>query len=166
MINYVTGDLFASLPDQPIVIAHICNNIGRFGGGFTGPLGRKWPIVEQRYKNWHNTGNDTSESGFGKSIRFGLGQTQFIRVQEKPLIVVANMIAQKEFPTAKEPDAVHYDALRQCIRTVSHWFDPKEVELHCPKFGSGIGGGDWQSIEPMIEDFWIRRGFKVTIYTI
>ena len=39
-----------------------------------------------------------------------------------------------------------------------------KIEIHCPKFGSGLAGGDWKFIEYLINDIWSRH--IVVVYTI
>jgi O-acetyl-ADP-ribose deacetylase (regulator of RNase III) len=41
---------------------------------------------------------------------------------------------------------------------------PKEVKIFLPKIGSGLAGGDWTIIEPMIDKH--LGGFDVTIFTL
>jgi hypothetical protein len=38
----------------------------------------------------------------------------------------------------------------------------EKVEIHCPKFGSGLAGGNWAFIEDLIEDIWGK--YSVTVY--
>ena len=38
----------------------------------------------------------------------------------------------------------------------------EKIEIHCPKFGSGLAGGNWEFIKDLIEDIWGR--YFVTIY--
>ena len=37
-----------------------------------------------------------------------------------------------------------------------------KIEIHCPKFGSGLAGGNWHFIENLIEDIW--TAYFVTVY--
>jgi hypothetical protein len=36
-------------------------------------------------------------------------------------------------------------------------------EIHCPKFGSGIAGGNWNFISDLIQDIW--GSYDVFVYT-
>jgi hypothetical protein len=38
----------------------------------------------------------------------------------------------------------------------------EKVEIHCPKFGSGLAGGNWDFISNLIEDIWSK--YHVTVY--
>jgi len=38
----------------------------------------------------------------------------------------------------------------------------ENVEIHCPKFGSGLSGGDWNFISDLIDDIWGK--YTVFIY--
>lgn len=39
----------------------------------------------------------------------------------------------------------------------------QKVGIHCPKFGSGLAGGNWLFIEDLISDIW--KNIPVFVYT-
>jgi hypothetical protein len=39
----------------------------------------------------------------------------------------------------------------------------KQGQIICPMFGSGLAGGDWNFVEKLIEDCWLRRDIPVTV---
>jgi hypothetical protein len=39
-----------------------------------------------------------------------------------------------------------------------------EAEIRAPKFGAGLGGGNWVFIEELMNDIWIKRDIPVYIY--
>ena len=43
---------------------------------------------------------------------------------------------------------------------------PNKVEIHAPKFGSGLARGDWDVIEALIVEAWDNEGIPVTIYEL
>ena len=164
-INYVTGDLFTLMPkDVPVIIPHICNDIGAFGGGFTGPLGRKFPIVADLYLEWAKSGYDPE-----RAIPFTIGETQVIAVQDDPRIYVANMVAQHGIIGPNNPTPIKYTALAFCMRAVREieiWDRNNEFQIHAPKFGSGLAAGAFSVIEKFVNELWIANGFDVTIYSL
>ena len=148
-IQYLKGDLFAHLSDykDKILIPHVVNDAYIFGGGFTAPLGKIWPIVKKQY--------------FEKKELI-LGETQFISVE--PRICVANMVAQVKPYTVSRP--LVYGSLYSCMKSVgAHAYTYKET-IVAPKFGAGLAGGDWDIIEELINEAWIKQGRQVYIYSL
>ena len=74
------GDLLSTIEDsRPLVIAHVVNDLGKWGKGFTEPLTRKFPFAEKTYRQWSTRG-------------LKLGKTLIVPVA--PRIFVAHMCAQ------------------------------------------------------------------------
>ena len=40
----------------------------------------------------------------------------------------------------------------------------ENIEIHCPKFGSGLAGGNWNFISDLIDDVWGR--YNVTVHIL
>jgi hypothetical protein len=168
-IQYKIGNLFDDLPitpKSPIVICHIVNSIGVWGGGFVIPLGNKWPITKQKYLAWERNGYDPE-----RDIYFCLGESQIICVE--PNTFVANMVAQDGLISANNPHPIHYVALAKCIDRVARMAhrlrkcETDKVEFICPAFGSLRAGGDWTIIEKLIQESWAYHGyFNINIYTL
>lgn len=49
-INYIFGDATEPVGDGPNIIAHVCNNRGVWGAGFTRALSAKYPRAEHVYR--------------------------------------------------------------------------------------------------------------------
>ena len=160
-IRYIEGDMFGvvkgDIHPSPIIIAHCCNDRGAWGAGFVLPLGKNFPIARESYFNWFN-------GLTGETEKFGLGQTQFVNVDDK--IFVANMVAQ----TLGGSRPLYYNHLSRCLDAVANFAiernDAREYKtrLVCPMFGSNLAGGDWNIIEKLIEDAWLKRDLPVDIY--
>jgi O-acetyl-ADP-ribose deacetylase (regulator of RNase III) len=163
IIEYVIGDATQPVTEGSRIIAHICNNKGRWGSGFTLDVSSRWQAPERLYRQWYR-------GGIYEETPFRLGETQFIDVGYNPERIrdrglwIANMIAQDGLRSASNQKPVCYDSLRTCLRTVGR----KAVDLHAevimPRIGTGRGGGKWVDIEPMIMEELIRRRVKVTVY--
>lgn len=158
-IHYVEGDLFAGIQpaEETIYLAHVCNCEGAWGAGFVVPLGRRFPAARDAYKQ-------CAGPGYIGSLK--LGKTQFVDVQdEQPKVVVANMVAQ--VLGGQRP--LYYNYLAICMEQVAAQAVPLmekgvAVRIICPMFGAGLAGGDWNIIEKLIWDTWIRPGLSVTVY--
>jgi hypothetical protein len=158
MINYVEGDLFDAVINdngsKGIFIPHVVNCKGGFGSGFVVPLGRTFPEVKRRYLEWANDGKGGPD--------FGLGEVQFVSVtpNDGKEIIVANMCAQ----TLGGKRPLFYNKLAICMDTVAAQIPENEYRIVAPMFGSALAGGNWDFIEELINDCWLKRGIDVTIH--
>lgn len=158
--KYVDGDLFAEIKKAPvghkILIPHVVNNLGKWGAGFSGPLGEHFPVARRDYLMYFGGGFDGIRA---KGCLF-LGDTRIVWANEG--IRVANMVAQDGVGTSER--RIRYDALVRCMEEVAKIAAGGEYAIHAPKFGAGLAGGNWDFIEELIRDCWIRRGIEVTVY--
>jgi hypothetical protein len=138
-----------------IVIPHVCNNVNAFGAGFADAVADKYPVVKA---NFHVNGSQK------------LGHTQFITAKTKGSnkLVIANMIAQNGLINPKNKRPLHYPSLIKCMYDVLTFCkniqnnNDSKVEIHAPKFGSGLAGGNWLFIADLIDDIW--SGIDTFIY--
>jgi hypothetical protein len=77
------------------------------------------------------------------------------------------MIAQNGLVGPKNIRPLNYFALIKAMNSINMYIktklDPSEkIEIHCPKFGSGLAGGNWKFIENLIEDIW--PAYFVSVY--
>jgi hypothetical protein len=70
------------------------------------------------------------------------------------------MIAQNRLLNSKNKRPLNYAALVYCmnqVRTFAKEFQTQhdsKIEIHSPKFGSGLAGGNWNFISELINDVW------------
>lgn len=165
--SVISGDIFETAKNIvtggnngcSVIIPHVCNNINLFGAGFAAAVSNKYPIVKE---NFHLLGN--------KAV---LGQTQFVSVyKDKKFshqLIFANMIAQNGVVSKSNNRPLNYLALVKCMNSVGAYIaqmDQTEsrVQIHAPKFGSGLAGGNWLFIQDLIDDIWTNH--PVFIYTL
>lgn len=147
--NRISGDQTGST----VIIPHVCNNINLFGAGFAYEISNRFPVAKE---NFHL---------LGKTAK--LGQVQNIMVSENKKygyqLYVSNMIAQNGIKNPNNHRPLNYGALAYCMNDIKNFVnklkssfreDKLSVEIHAPKFGSGLAGGDWNFISLMIEDIW------------
>jgi len=176
--KYVVGNLFELMPTtEPVVVPHICNDLGGWGSGFVVPLGKKYPDAEKAYREWHRVRFDPCLS-LSLPNMFRLGNIQVIPCMPKEtesreaLLWVANMIAQHGTVTRPMTDdgrpPVRYGAVASCLRKVAQFIEETDLlfEIHAPKFGAGLAGGNWDFIEELIREEWLDKGIPVTIYSL
>lgn len=143
-----------------VIIPHVCNNINAFGAGFAADVSRFYPEVKM---NFHMLGSKAK-----------LGHTQYVSVKTntkyKHSIIFANMIAQNKVISQSNPRPLNYAALTYCMNDINQYIkslkissEISNVEIHCPKFGSGLAGGNWLFIEELIKDLWAEHSVFVYI---
>lgn len=139
-INYVKGDV-TNVQDtefnRNIIIPHICNDIGAWGAGFVLALSKKWQQPEMAYRRLSKE-------------ELELGLVQFVRVEKN--VIVANMIAQHGIRSKTNPSPIIYDILKDCLQQVDEMAHGTASNVHMPKIGAGLTGGDWNSIESLIKN--------------
>ena len=146
-----------------IFVPHICNNIDLFGAGFAAQVDQHYPEVKMNYHL------------LGKSyLKNNLGHSQIVKVDEdkkyKHRLFFVNMIAQSGIKNANNPRPLNYCALVRSMMLLSQFIHmntgfyqkTEKVEIHAPKFGSGLAGGNWAFISDIIEDAW--KNYNVFIY--
>lgn len=131
MITYVKGDATAPQGGGCKLLCHIVNNKSAWGAGFVLALSRKWRAPEYYYRRMR------------KPI---LGNVQFVEVE--PDVIVCNMIAQ--VLGSKDGINIRYMALHKCLIAVNEYAVKHGCSVHAPRFGSGLSGGNWLTVEKMI----------------
>lgn len=155
-INYVYGDALSPIGEETKIVMHICNDSGAWGAGFTKSLSERWPEPEVFYRDWYRTED------------FDLGKVMLCPILTpdwEPEIYVANMVAQSGLRSFINPKPINYFALQTCLAQVREMALYTKASVHAPKIGSGLAGGDWATIETLIEQELTQKGIPVTIYT-
>jgi hypothetical protein len=149
-MQYHQGDLFKFVDslNGSVMVSHIVNDANVMGSGFVIPLYTKWPIVKQLYHKWD----------------MSLGKTQIIIVKEdeESEVFVANMCAQSGIcskstgPRSKvNSKPIRYASLVRCMEDVANYVRAYKIDhIVAPMFGSGLAGGNWSTIEELIEEIW------------
>lgn len=174
MIHYVVGDATDPQGDGPKIIAHICNDIGGWGAGFVVAVSKRWPEPEEAYRSWAK-GRFRPKPGCAiiGPQSFALGSVQFVTVA--PQLAVANMIAQRGYgPSGNAPHKtedddpaqppIRYEALALCLQAVKAAAVRLRASVHMPRIGTGLAGGKWDRIEPLIEK--MLEGREVYVYDL
>jgi O-acetyl-ADP-ribose deacetylase (regulator of RNase III) len=161
-IQYTIGDATQPIVGDGVrVIAHVCNDIGKWGAGFSGAVGKAYPDVEAFYRaQWKY-----------KKKTPALGEIQWVFTTLD--IAVVNMIAQHRIRDLVNPKPIRYDALEECLeklvagcRALEEREDPDKVKVtvHMPRIGCGLAGGSWNAVGALVEDaLW---DFDVYVYNL
>ena len=132
-LNIVQGDATAPQSKGNKIIAHVCNDLGRWGKGFVLALSKRFASPEKQYRRWSLDRVNVD------NVRFALGQTQLVQVQT--YIWVANMIAQRGTKRSGSKTLVQYGALEQTLTQVCEHAKALDASVHMPLIGCGLGGG-------------------------
>jgi len=151
---YLVGDA-TDVSERPAIIAHICNDRGAWGRGFTRALSRRWPAAAEGFREWVRLGSDCSPP-------YELGFVQYVTVSDG--LWVANMVAQSGLGRANRP--IRYKSLEDCLRDLGGMAATAGASVHMPRIGTGLAGGDWRRIEPLILETIVDCGVPVTVYDL
>lgn len=176
-LTTVVGDATKpeGLGEKPIIIPHVCNDLGLWGSGFVLAISKAFGDVPRlAYQHWLKGieyGSDQINSAQKNYIKttgeFGLGAVQFVRTPNKG-VLIANMIAQHKVGFDKNGrPPIRYGALMTAMDHIAYFAYKSCAELpeiHCPKFGSDLAGGNWDAISEMINEIWVDNGIDVTVY--
>lgn len=150
-LTYVRGDATQPAGAGTKMICHVVNDEGGWGAGFVVAISRRWRLPEASYR------------AFSRAPNFCLGMVQPVQVEYR--LWVLNMVAQHGYWNGDpSTPAVSYDALRTCLRKSGQFALKHQATVHCPKFGAGLAGGDWQVIEQIIKEELVSAGLDVTVY--
>jgi O-acetyl-ADP-ribose deacetylase (regulator of RNase III) len=156
LINYVIGDATRPQGDGQKIVAHVCNNIGKWGAGFSGAVTKRSALPESAFRQLYV---DYREGKY--NISSLLGVVQVITISED--VSVANMIAQNGVVGRNNPKPIRYDALNEALRRLNSLVADTDASVHMPRIGCGLAGGDWERVEKIIQN---RLEVPVFVYDL
>ena len=140
-LHYVRGDAtLASSGKGRKILAHVCNDRGKWDRGFVLSVSARWAGVDDEYRKWYRRG-----SGAG----FRLGAVQFVQTSNSSL-TVANMIGLHGTKSGGDGPPVRYDAIDAALVTVGARAEREGASIHMPRIAAGLAGGVWSLIEPLL----------------
>jgi hypothetical protein len=162
MINYIKGDATSPInSNKKRAIIHIVNDKRAWGAGFVLAISRRWPFTRDEYRK----------------ANLKMGQIQVIELE--PNLLLVNMCAQtiKDYYLGHDIP-ISYDALRDCLYQTKNYLQIEEtkncinitdtyekIEIHAPKFGSGLSMGNWKVVEQLLlECYNDDRGIYIYEY--
>jgi O-acetyl-ADP-ribose deacetylase (regulator of RNase III) len=148
-ISYRIGDATSPCISSPArVIAHVCNDLGAWGAGFTAALDRRWSEPRAEY--------------LALGAKQVLGSVQLVRVG--PLLWVANIVAQRGLPSRGNRRPLSYDALGTGLWALRTRADELTASVHMPRIGCGLGGGSWDVVSQIVAR--CLRPLEVYVYDL
>jgi O-acetyl-ADP-ribose deacetylase (regulator of RNase III) len=156
-MTYRVGDATDPQGTGPKIIAHVCNDLGRWGKGFVVSLADRYPVTREQFAAWHR-GEDAAAGPFE------LGAVQFVKVRRQRW--VANMIGQHGITKTKGVPPVRYEALKSALEKVAAFAKRHGASVHMPRIVCGLAGGTWDRIQPLIEETLLAAGLDVDVYDL
>jgi O-acetyl-ADP-ribose deacetylase (regulator of RNase III) len=150
-LKHIIGNALEPVGTGNKVVVHCCNDIGAWGSGFVVAVSQKWPQPAAAYRLWSKN-----------KETFKLGEVQMVPVTNE--ITIANLIGQENTGWSKSGPPIRYDAIRKGLKAVKAYCEEHYCSVHCPMFGAGLAGGDWNTIENIINEELITQGINVTVY--
>jgi len=155
MITYRQGDITQV---KSGVIVHGCNCQGVMGSGVAKALRNMHPEIFTPYSDKCKAYNDA----------YCLVETddllgQVVLVEVAPTLMIANAITQKYYGNDGRK-YVSYDAVDAALDVVGKFVRATKQQIHMPKIGAGLGGGDWRIISSIVETRLSDR--DVTVWSI
>jgi len=158
-VQYVTGDATQPEGEGLKIIAHCCNNAGKWGAGFVLALSKRWERPEREYLRWYE------DHGTVKFRRL-LGAMQLVPVEDD--IFIANIVGQHGVGKSKDgKPPIRYDAISKGFGFIAQYakdHPERNVSVHMPRIGCSLAGGSWSQIEPLLEKHFVTNGIPVTVY--
>ena len=74
------------------------------------------------------------------------------------------MIGQHKVKRLKGQIPIRYEAVEKCLSKVADYSKENGLSVHMPRIGCGLAGGNWNTIEQIIQKELIERNIKVTVY--
>lgn len=152
MMHYIQGDL---LETPTKIIAHGCNARGVMGSGVARLIKERFPTNYEFYRT--KCLAEPPYSLMGSVVKFSsMGTNNQVKT-------ILNCITQVDYGSAYIRH-VSYDAVDKCFRYIAEnleeWNKPNSINkdihlqmghLAIPKIGAGLGGGNWLTIESIID---------------
>ncbi len=135
MIEYKKGNL---LDVTEGIIIHGCNAQGVMGSGVALAVKEKYPTA---YKDYVAEYEYRSKLDIGNTVKSWVSED----------LMIINAITQDKYGRDNKR-YVNYAAIVRCFDEAISYARAYQYDLHFPKIGAGLGGGDWNIIEQLIND--------------
>lgn len=150
MIKFIQGDATEPVGPGRKVIAHVCNNFGSWGAGFSGAISAKWKDPEYEYR---------------KLIKRFLGANTWCDVTDD--IRIFNMIAQDGIGIKTGRIPLRYWALVSCLKNLRDYCLDRKASVHVPDMiGCGLAGGNRDAVIDILQESLCDNGVEVTAYQL
>ena len=134
---------------DPWIIVHGVNCQGVMGAGFALTIKNKFPKAYEDYQKISKRSEEEPKELLGEICVSNASPER--KVSDLQTYVIHAFI-QERYGRNLEVRYVSYDAVDKAMKHIKMWYDGHELTttIGMPKIGSGLGGGDWNVIEAII----------------
>ena len=161
-IIYKKGDVLKALKNGEVdIVAHGVNCSGGFGSGIAGQIAKQFHEVKKEYIHKYQTEG------------WGLGQTQTVNYYTegkgyRHKCITVNCATQKYYGSnpRSQPNGMYcdYEAIKECMIELHNSCKVLGLILGINRIGCGLGGGDWNEVEKIIND--IFSDITIVVYDL
>lgn len=152
-ITYIQGDATKPVTRGNIIIAHVVNNVGAYGAGFSGALERAYPGCRDFFKSTHPIPGVT------------VFQPVSGNYHDDNAVCIAHMFAQDGLIGPDNWRPIRYDWLETCLDRLGHETEYTDSYVHMPRIGCGLAGGKWNEVEDLINKSSLAKSY-VYVYDL
>lgn len=162
--NYIVGDIIKALKNSDIdMLVHGCNCFCGFGRGLASYIDKAFPEALKADKE--TIPGDKNKLGSysiaevlpNRYVLNAYVQYHWIKgLNNEPKILKYEK---------KVPLLANYKAIDNVTKKIANDFK-KDITIGFPKIGAGYANGDWKTIEAIIKQNLIEKGFNVIIYVL
>ncbi|WP_420564729.1 ImmA/IrrE family metallo-endopeptidase [Thalassobaculum sp.] len=153
-IRLIHGDVLDPRDRGKKIICQLVNDKAiKWGGGIASKTAKRFPDAEQSF----------TEQIIKIPRNDRLGRVIFSEGSDD--MIIASLIGQEGFGPSLFP-RIRYAAVQSCLAKVANYAASIGASIHMPKIGTGSAGGDWPTIQEMLDDVMVRGGLTVTVYDV
>jgi O-acetyl-ADP-ribose deacetylase (regulator of RNase III) len=150
MIQHVTGDILLSTTQA---IAHGIAPNDHFDSGLALSLRQDWPALYKDFRHYLHTAHPKPG---GLWVWSGADRRRIV-----------NLFTQE--PAANEhshPGKATYHNINLCLRELHKWIEAEKItSLALPRLATGVGGLEWDRVEPFIRQHLGPLNIPIHLYT-
>lgn len=153
-VSYRQGNILSLNPSTPTVICQLVNDKSlRWGAGFARKVSQKYPKSQVQYIDWVKQTPRKNR----------LGNCVLTQISEN--ISIASLVAQEGYGDSLFP-RIRYLALEKAFEKLLDRCRLHNLDVVMPRIGTGQSGGEWDVVEEIISNVFLRNGIKVTVYDL
>jgi Zn-dependent peptidase ImmA (M78 family)/O-acetyl-ADP-ribose deacetylase (regulator of RNase III) len=153
-IKYVTGDALSPRgPGTKILCQLVNDRAKKWGGGVARKSAKIFPAAEASFSAWIEQ--------IPNEHRLGAVHEYVI----SPDLILASIVGQSGFGSGTTP-RIRYAAVETALRRIASLATDIGASVHMPKIGTGAAGGQWTTVEDIVEQVLVKSGLQVSVYDL
>ncbi len=150
MIREVKGDILLS---ECQVIAHGLSPNDDFHSGLAHQLREQWPSMAKDFKHYCRIKHPQPGDIW---VWSGVGAKR----------IVCLMTQEAAYGHGTSPGKAHVEYVNHALRALAHWLEQEKIEsIALPKLATGVGGLDWDVVQPLIKQHLGNLNTRIDLYS-